>query len=388
MPADDASSQSHRFSTLPLFQREVALVLVLCAVSVGLFAATRSIANWERATQVRNAAAWYERGSRGLAAGSTDEGVAYLRRAVGGDRGNPVYTLALARALAGTGHDDEASRLLLRLRELHPDDSEINLRLARLSARAGNKEAAVRYYNHAIYGLATLDNPRDPRPIRQELARYLLNEGDRDAALTELGALSREISNDPASHLEIATLFERAGDLRQARAQYEAAAALDPRSWTALVGAGEASFAMDDYAEAAQDLAAAARVGSLSDRQRQHLETAQRIQAVDPLATGLAMNQRITRFSAGLQHVKERLAGCASPAANGASQAAADPLGKELDEFASRPRTTLRDSDVLTSGVELLARASAEAERRCGAHDPTDEAWIRIGRMHRETGRE
>jgi len=387
MPADDTSSQSHRFSTLPLFQREVALVLVLCAVSVGLFGATRSIATWQRGEQVRAAATWYERGTRALAAGSTEEGIADLRRAVGGDRGNAAYALALARALAGTGHDEESTRLLLRLREVHPDDSEINLRLARLAARAGRREDAIRYYNHALYGLATLDNPRDLRSIRQELARYLLNEGDRDAALTELGALSRETSNDPASHLEIATLFERAGDVQQARAQYEAAAALDPKSWTARIGAGEASFALGDYAGAAGQLQAASRLGTLSDRQRQHLETAGRIQAVDPLAQGLTMTERVARLSTGLTQVKERVAGCAAPA-DAAGAAASEALRKELDQFAGRSRAALRDSDVLASGVALLARASAEAERRCGAEDAIDEAWIRIGRMHQEGGHE
>jgi len=390
MPADDTSSQPPRFSTLPLFQREVALVLVLCVVSAGLFAATRSMATWQRANQVRDAARWYQRGTRALDAGRLEDGIANLRRAVGGDRGNPIYALALARALAGDGRDEEATQLLLRLRELHPDDSEINLRLARLAARGGRSDEAVRFYNHALYGIATLGADRDRWSIRLELARHLLNEGQRDAALIELSALAREMPDDPASHLEVAALFERAGDLRQARTQYEAAAALAPKSWTALVGAGEASFALGDYAGAERALQAAGEAGTLTAQQQQHLETARRVQAVDPLATKLAMSQRVSRLTAGLDRAATRLDQCkpADPTGGRATAPADDPLRAELKAFASQPGAALRDTDVVGRGVDLLARVSAEVERRCGEHNPADEAWILIGRMHREGARE
>jgi tetratricopeptide (TPR) repeat protein len=388
MPAVEPSSHSRRFSPLPLFQREVALVLVLCVVSAALFAATRSIANWQHDKQVQDAASLYQRGRRELAAGRTGEGIADLRRALFGDRGNPRYTLSLARALADTDRDEEAAQLLLRLRDLHPDDAEINLRLARLVARAGRPVEAVRYYNHAIYGIATLGEDHDRGPIRQELARFLLNEGDRDGALTELGALARELPKDPAAHLEIASLFERAGDLQQARAHYEAGADLDPQSWAALVGAGEASFALHDYARAARQLGAAGRLSALTNQQQQHLETAERIEAADPLATGLGMSARVARLSAGMKRAAARLAGCSALPAGGASKAGAtaaeNPVRSELAAFSKQPKASLRDSDVLARGVDLLARTAAEAERRCGTRDSGDEAWILIGKIHGE----
>jgi tetratricopeptide (TPR) repeat protein len=384
MPDVETSKEDrHRFTSLPLVQREVALVLVLCFISVGLFAATKSIADWSRRSSARDAAWWYDQGQALLGANKTDQGIAALRRAVVGDRQNVPYALALARALTAGNHDEEAKQLLLRLRDLEPDDAEINYRLARLAVKAGNTAEAVRYFNHAMYGLTPTDPRYDRRRLREELASFLLDQGDKEEAENELNALARELPDEPAGHIELARLFERAGDPRQAVTQYQLAATFDPKNVDALVGAGEAAFGLHEFTSAEHYLAQAGELGALPASAAADLQTARVVLAADPLAAGIGMTERVNRLTAGLARVAKRLDDCTAAAAGGgAASAAADPLRAELQTFRRQPRESLRDTDVLARGVELAARASAAAGQRCGGPDPADQAWILIGQVH------
>jgi tetratricopeptide (TPR) repeat protein len=327
MPVDDTHHHEdrHRFTSLPLVQREVVLVLVLCIVSAALYAGTKSLADSSRATSAADAASWYQRGQTLVDQGQLDDAIAALRRAVVGDRQNLTYARALARALTKSQtpiHDEEARQLLLRLREQAPDDSEINLRLARLARQRGDVAQAEQYYNHAMYGVASADPQYDRSTVREELVRFLLDQQDSAAALTELGALARELPNQPAAHLDLAQLFDRAGDRKQALAHYAAAAALDPTSTAALVGAGTAAFALHDYAQAARDLDAAARLGPLAAERQAELDSAHAVLAADPLAAGLGMADRVRRLTAGLDAAAARLKAC-RPAAGAAPPAGA-----------------------------------------------------------------
>jgi Tfp pilus assembly protein PilF len=381
MPDVETSKEDrHHFTSLPLVQREVALVLVLCFISGGLYAATKSIADWSRRSSARDAAFWYQQGQTLVGQGRTEQGIAALRRAVVGNRQSPLYQLALARALTQGNDVDEARQLLLRLRDTEPDDAEVNYLLAQLAEKGGDRAEAERYFNLAIYSLTPSDPRYNPLNLREQLADFLLKQGDTAKAINELNALVPELPDQPDEHLKVARLFERAGDEPHALVQYARAAQLDPGSRDALVGAGEAAYAQHDFASAERYLQQAGRIAALTDPARAHLQTAQLIEAADPLASGLTMTERVDRLRAGLARVSTRLDGCAAAA----GAAAPDPLRADLQAFSRRPRESLRDTDVLTRGVDLVARASAEAGTRCGSRDAADDAWILIGQVHTE----
>jgi tetratricopeptide (TPR) repeat protein len=379
MPDADPVPERSRLKSLPLVQREVALILVLCVVSVVLFLATRRLAGWSRDVNENAGREWYARGEMLVAAGDSVGGIAALRRAVAADPRNVDHLLALARALTTINQDDEARQLLLRLRESEPEQTEINYRLARLAAKRGDTAEAVRYYYHAMYGLGPTDGPVDRERIETELASLLIIQDDREGALAVLATLGREMPNTAAAHLELASLLLRAGDVGQALTHYTTAADLDKQSAAAMAGAGEAAFALNNFALAERDYVEAERRGDTSDGVRQHLASARLIASTDPLAARLSMTDRVRRLTAGLSWAESRLGACPSDAA---VAAAATALRDELTAFRRQPAPALRDSDVITAGVDLIGRIESLARRECGTPGPDDDAWEHISQVH------
>jgi Tfp pilus assembly protein PilF len=185
-----------------------------------------------------------------------------VRRPGARDQGNPTYPLALARALGTAGRDAEARALLMRLRDAEPDSAEINYRLARVAARSGDAAEAVRYYHLAIYSLAPADPQFDRRHVRLELAGFLLDAGQRRAAAAELDAVSEDLPREAAAYVQVAELFERAGDTARAFDTFAAAVKLDPRDAAALGGASRTAAALHDDDEARRYLRAMMQPGS------------------------------------------------------------------------------------------------------------------------------
>ncbi len=364
---------------LGLVQREVVLVVVLAAAAVVLFGVTRSLAEWAEATGAETAATWFERGEALVASGELVEGIAALRRAVSRDRLNATYVLALVRALTdpSQGEDGraEARRLLLQLREREPDRPEINFRLARLSAGSGDVEEATRYYNHAMYGLAP-DNPEyDRRRIRVELATFLLDQGERDRSLGELFTLAADVPDAAADRNELGDLFLRAGDARAALAQFTGALRDEPQNGAASAGAGRAAFALGSFPQAERYLQQAIRQGATEPDLAPMLDTVRRVRSINPMASGLVSSERVRRLRAGLDWAAGRLGDCAAEPAAGVP-APEDPLVVELATFRRQPLATLRETDTLGEGVDLIARAVGEIRRRCPERDAAEQAWL------------
>jgi hypothetical protein len=72
----------------------------------------------------------------------------------------------------------------------------------------------------------------------------------------------------------------------------------------------------------------------------------------------------------------------------GCGESAAPPpsgLAADLQAFRRQPRQDLRDTDVLASGVDLIARIEADARTRCATTDPAGEAWVVIQRSRSVT---
>ncbi len=365
---------------LGLVQREVVLVVVLAAAAVVLFGATRSLAEWSEATAAATAAAWFERGQAQVAAGQLDEGIVALRRAVARERLDADYVLALVRALSDESQGEdaraEARRLLLQLRDREPDRPEINFRLARLAAEAGDVDEATRYYNHAIYGLEP-DNPEyDRRRIRVELATLLLDRAERDRALGELFALTADVPDTAADRLELGRLFMRAGDSRSALTQFTGALRVEPQNASASAGAGEAALALGSFPQAERYLQQAIRQGATEPDLEAKLGTVRRVRSLNPLAAGLVSSERVRRLRSGLDWAVGRLRSCAGEPAAG--EPADDPRIAELTAFRRQPLSALRETDTLTEGVGLIGQAIGEIRRRCPDRDVSEEAWIAI----------
>jgi tetratricopeptide (TPR) repeat protein len=281
------------------------------------------------------------------------------------------------RALRGATRDEEAWQILLRLREQEPEDAEINYRLGRLAARRGESDMAVRYLNHALYGIEPADAPIERVDILTELAGLLLDQQDQESAEGVLSVLARDLPDDPEARLGLARLYQRAGNHEQALAQYAAVLAADPTKPEALLGAADAAFAAGDLVLARTYLEGAAAAGLRSPELEARRALVERAVTVDPLSERLGMTERVRRLTTGLAWARERFDSCQPAPPEGSAGATLD---QALEVFRRQPRQDMRDTDVLGQGVSLIAGVEADVRSRCGLEDPMGDAWTLIER--------
>ena len=367
--------------SLPLPQREVALLVVLCLLSAAMFVGTRRLAGWSHGRRAAAAGEWFARGDKLTRAGDVDAGIASFREAVAADRQNAGYTLALARALADAGRNEEARPLLLQLRQRQPDDVEVNYRLAGLAALNGEAAEAIRYYNYAMFGLARIGRDYERRQIRTELIAFLIGSGEQQEAITQLGSLSRELPEEPTAQIEAARLAARAGDASRAFEFFRRATTLDAKNVEAAAGAGDAAFTLRDFGSAVRNLERAADLGAPASALEPRLTIARVVLASDPLAARVASGERVRRLLAGLARAADRHDKCQQ--ATGVDPKAPDVMRTDLTRVRRLSRTALQDPDTLANAVALIGTAENDVGARCAdLVEPEDQAWLLIAALH------
>jgi len=293
------------------------------------------------------------------------------------------YRLALAGALSARHDDDAARQVLLRLRESRSYDPDVNVQLARLEARQHDAPAAVRYYENALYGLWNSDQLDARRRLRIELVNYLLEQGQQSRALSEILILSGNLPDEVAWQNDAGGLFLRAGDMPRALDHFTRALRLDARNAQALTGAGQAAFALQDYARAQQYLQAApkdlGRTGEL-------LTVTNLVLANDPLAPRLRLAERLRRVHAALLFLRARLEACRArrPDTNQQARNDLDTLRLEIEE--TEPTLTfeqVRESpEVIDAGFDLIYRVERSTRSTCDEPAAMDRALQLIARRH------
>lgn len=372
-------------------KREIVILILVSVGAVPAYFLTRAVAAWNRQTDARIAGEWYGRGQAELRAGDTSAATESLRRASVRDRGNPRIALALAQVLAAGNRDGEARAALLRLGETSPNDPEVHLELARLSAKGGDVRDALLHYHEAVNGLrAGTEAEGQSRHIRMELARFLLDHREGRRALSELLVLAADAPSTADSHEELARLFLEAGDPARALEQFVEASRLDKQRAPAFAGAGEASFLLGDYRSARRYLEQALELDPGISRAAGLLETTRLIQTANPLAMRLPASERMKRLVAALEQAARRLDGCLGR--QGALPASQRSDLEQLRAKVEAMQTALgakgrsRGPDLVQDGAELVFRAEEAASRSCGEPTGLDLALLLIGRRHGGTG--
>jgi Flp pilus assembly protein TadD len=353
----------------------VGLIILILACTAGLVL-TRAAARSNREMHRHDAVRWAQQAQVRTAASRPAEAVAAWRHAVAIDRDNAGYRLALAGALAAAGQDDAARQVLVTLRQLTPEDPEINLQLARLEARRHDVTAAVGYYQNALHGGWSADRMDQRGGVRVELIEYLLRQGQHSRALSELLVLSANLPDDAASQDLIGRLFLTAGEPGRAREHFDRALRLAPGNDDVRGRAAEAAFAAGDYARTRTYLRGlTASAPGVADLRR----VVEVILTGDPLAPRLKLDERIRRLHAGFDQLALRLGTCSAVAA---------PVRQELAEFArtATPGRIRSDPDLVDQGVDLIGRVERAAEERCGAGSPADRGWQAIAKRHENDG--
>src|SRR4051812_19453862 len=232
-----------------VLHRELLALLLLAAAGVAVFVLTRALAASNAALRRDDARAWHGLGLRALERGDTSRALTALRRASHIDRGNRDISVSLAVALRAAGEDEQALAVLEDLRAARPDDAEVALELARLESQRNELPAAIRYYQDALDGLwAPVDAERS-RTVRREFITLLLQHGEQARALSQALVYAAELPPGPEWQLRAAHLLLDVGDPRRALDRYVSVLNTEPGNVDALSGAGEAAFAVGDYAD-------------------------------------------------------------------------------------------------------------------------------------------
>jgi tetratricopeptide (TPR) repeat protein len=359
--------------------REILVLVVLCALVVVGFVLTRAAAGANRALRLGDAAAWYATGEHQLANGETESAIRALRRATAINRDNRAYRLALAAALAADRQDDAARQVLLGVRELTPEDPEVNVQLARLEARHDDLTGTVRYYQSAVYGSWSGDQLDARRAVRIELIRYLLVHEQRGRALSELLVLSGNLPDDVKSQTEAGQLFLDAGEPRRGLDRFRQALRIDPENAAAIAGAGEAAFEAGDYTSARRYLRT---VDSPSAHVSDLRSVTDLVLTRDPLRPGLSLRQQGDRVMAGFRRALEALDDCVTkrPAANDSF----DSLRAEAGALEPKmtPERLRRTPESIDAALNLIYRIEQQTVDTCGQGSAFDRALLLIGRRH------
>ena len=355
-----------------IVRRETVRLVVLTTIATGAFLGTRALGLRAEHLALQDAAAWYARGQEHLAESNAEAAAVAFRRATMKHRGEKRYVLALAEALSRSGNRDPAARALLGLRELSPEDVDVNLSLARLARARGDSREAVRYYQHAIYAPAS--TPDSTRDLRFELVEFLLESDEQARAVSELIAASLELPDDARVRMELAGLFLRAGNPGRAGEQYELVLRQDRTHLGALDGAVRAAFELGDY----RRVAAYRLPDTASAEAVERVAIAAAVLARDPLAGRLSAAERRRRLLLNITHLEARWKAC-----RGTPEALPEypPPLVEL-RAAARPASIGRDTEALESALMTIDRLRQELASTCGAVTPIDQALEIIARSH------
>jgi len=361
-----------------LIHQEVLKLAVLMALTILGFFITRAIAASNRATTRHDAAEWYARGQRALAADQPVDAVEAFRHASVMKRGDREYALAFARALVAIHRSDDAEQTLLSLRDTLPEDPEVNLELARLASARGDAASTLRYYHNALYAPWPSNQIEVRRQVRLELIRFLIGSNQSNRAESELVALSTDLPDTLASHLEVGGLFRAIGNQRRALDQYQQALRLSPANPTALAGAGRAAFATGDYTQAQGYLR------DLANPPGDLVEVRALVNLVltkDPLAARIGSSARRGRLMEALSHVSNQLQACSARNAAGAQLLI--PLADEIARVTTDlERGAVLENDTIETSLELVDRAERASSTACPPVDTLDRALMLIAERH------
>jgi tetratricopeptide (TPR) repeat protein len=367
---------------------------VTCVLAVLTWLIFRSYSQHQRDAAAR----WKRRGEDALQHNNAAAAVYDLRTALGYGQDDPATQVELARALAKLGTPrslQEATVYLNTLWEKEPGNGNINLQLARLTARQGQTAVALDHYHMAIYGVWEGDGAIRRRQVRLELVRYLIQQHRFDDARGEL-LIAAGNDNTTPGLLEVAGLLAEAHDPADALRIYREVAGRRPVEPKAFEGTGQMAFLLARYKMARNYLDRALKASSathpLADRVlvEKNLQIANAVIAIYPSET-LPQRERLLRVVRAYNAARKRYMACA----NGTTGQSHTPqpgrtqiqnndalaaLGNRWQN--ARPRLTvaaLVDSAQLEQAtMQLVYDTEQVTEQVCGEPTGEDAALLRI----------
>ena len=364
-------------------ERETLVLLSLIALAI-FFAITGFMVKRYHASQLALGGRWYQRGEAALQSNRPEEAVDSFHTALVYARNNTVYQKRLAEALIKANQRAEAETYLRALWVRQPGDGTVNLELARMSANSHNVPEAIRYYQNAVFGIWEAKPEISRRDARVEMCKFLLAEGKKAVAESELIALQADLPPDAQLHTQVGNMFVQVEDYRRARTEFQRALQLDPRKQAAWAGAGEASYRLAEFAQARHYFQKAVELNPHDQDAARKLEISRLAVDLDPFQRRLSQEQRGRRTVAAFQQALSRLRRCAqSRGANLQSQAGAGPFSsiyssvEKMQPMASR-KVLRENPDLINDVMDLVTQMEEAAQQTCGTPPPADQALLMI----------
>ena len=293
---------------------------------------------------------------------------------------NPDVQLHLAEALLADGKLTEARSYLANLWDRAPGSGQVNLDLAKVSARMGDPGQAIRYFHDAIVGSWDNDSSAQRRNARLELYEYLMSSRRTDEAQAVIAGIAADTpaQNGPV-HEENAHLFLRAGDPAKALDELEAALQTDPQNGQWLSEAAQVAFEAGNYPKAETYFSRAVRENP-TDELRASRELVANVLRNDPFLPGLSEDEQSRRTWSDFQIALARLKKCTRDAANSSASEHAspnlDPLNKDAQDMQKRVNLSAlgKDSGLRGATMELVSRIEDAASEICGPATGVDQA--------------
>lgn len=155
--------------------------------------------------------------------------------------GDMVAQLRLGQSLTANGNWGEAGSLYRRILEAHPDNPQAWYGRGRVEAASADREAAARSYAKAcelfpLYGAAHFALAGELRKLGRRAeadehsAAYLKDPSAEPPLHDALLQRTRELNQGVQTHLQRGAEFEKQGKLQDAIREHEAALAIDPEN--------------------------------------------------------------------------------------------------------------------------------------------------------------
>lgn len=365
-------------------RREPVVLVWLTATAVAMFFIVAVLSNTYTARSQAKASEWYSKGIADLQTRHTDKAVNDFRVALTYWRDNYAYQVSLAKSLLTLNRTEEAKIYLTTLWQRQPEDGTVNLELARLYAKEGKVNEALRFYHNAIYAIWDSDPEIQRRTARIELTEFLLDRKSEAQAEAELIALSGNLPADPALHSKVGDLFMQVPDYERALEQYQESLHLRSHDADAAANAGRAAFELRRYPLAVHYFQPALALNPKDNTSSSLLATAKMVQTMDPDA--YRPSKRAPIVLQDFRYAGSRLTSCMAQLESSEPSKSADLDDLHSSWTAMKPRLTLRglrdDPDLADSALDLVFSIETKTKDLCGQPSGPDLALLLIGQQH------
>jgi tetratricopeptide (TPR) repeat protein len=368
------------------------LVLIICFVLLLLmFSVTALVSRLYHKKIHTLADQWFAQGEAAFHAGSARLAVTDYQNALVYSPNNSVFQLHLALALAAAGRLEEARAYLINLLAESPGSGQINLELARISAREGARLDAVRYYHSAIYGVWDTDPIVQRWNVRKELCGFLLDRGDVADAQPEILALAQDVpAGDLDRQKQAGAFLLRAGLWPRALQEFESILKQSRHDQDALVGAAIASYQLNQYSQALDYFDRLRGEEPLPENAEGMLQASRQVEAADPFRRGLSAGERAKRAAAALASASSRVADCARQHGETLPQT---PPETDIQKLYATQQSMARDwselnlarhPDRVDPAVSLAFQMEDAAAQQCGDPQQGTDRILRMLERSRE----